>query len=135
MEKANEWLLDFVDDFNAQFAVPAQDSALYWQAPPAGADFDFLFAVRSEKRTKADGSFIYHGYRFRLLSACAANVRFTLCLSERYGLRAYMDGKYYNVALFDALCDCVSDTMPIVEKELLYRYFYADTHTGAALVG
>ena len=134
IEKANAFLADFIDGFNARFAVAAQDSAIHWKNPPAASDFDFLFSVRAEKKTRANGSFIYHGYKFNLLAARAACVSFTLCLSENYGLRAYMGGKYYGVELAEPICDCVGDSMPIVEKELLYRYFYADTHSGRATI-
>ena len=134
IEKANAFLAGFIDGFNARFAVEAQDLALHWKNPPADCDFDFLFSVRAEKKTRANGSFIYHGYKFNLLAARAACVSFTLCLSENYGLRAYMGGKYYGVELAEPITDCVGDSMPIVEKELLYRYFYADTHSGRATI-
>lgn len=134
IEAANAFLADFIDGFNARFAVPAQDEALHWKNPPCDFDVDYLFAVRAEKKTRADGSFIYHGYKFRLVSSRASCVRFTLCLSESFGLRAYIDGKYYPVELAEPLCDVVGDSMPIVEKDLIYRYFYADRHSGRAVI-
>ncbi|UTC66031.1 MULTISPECIES: ISNCY family transposase [unclassified Treponema] len=134
IEAANEFLADFIDGFNARFSVPAQDPALHWKAPQPSLDFHFLFSVKAEKKTKADGSFIYHGYKFRLLANRAACVRFTLCLSESYGLRGYMNGKYYDVELCEPLCDVVGDSMPLVEKNLIYRYLLADTHSGGILL-
>ena len=134
IERANAFLSDFIDGFNARFAVTPQDSALHWKAPPHCADFDFLFSVRAEKKTRASGSFVYHGYQFNLLSARSSCVRFTLCLSENYGLRAYRNGKYYDVELAEPMCDCVGDPMPAVEKDLIYRYFYADRHSGRATI-
>lgn len=134
IEKANAFLSDFIDGFNARFAVPPQDSEPHWQPPPHGADFDYLFSVRAEKRTRADGSFVYHGYKFTLLSSRSSCVGFTLCLSEGFGLRAYRDGRYYGVGLAEPLCDCVGDQMPAVEKDLIYRYFYADRHGGLATI-
>ncbi len=134
VEKANAFLADFIDGFNARFAVEAQDSALHWKESPAECDLDSLLSVRAEKRTRADGSFKYHGYSFRLLSDRAACVRFTLCLSEGFGLRAYMNGRYHDVELCEPLCDVVGDPMPAVEKDLLYRHFYADTHGGRATI-
>lgn len=134
IEKANAFLSDFIDGFNARFAVSAQNEALHWKNPPCVFDTDYLFAVRAEKKTRANGSFIYHGYKFNLCAARAACVSFTLCLSENYGLRAYVGGKYYDVELAEPICDCVGDSMPIVEKDLLYRYFYADTHSGRATI-
>ena len=134
IEKANAFLSDFIGGFNARFAVEAQDKVLHWKIPPANIDFDYLFSVRAKKKTHADGHFIYHGYRFNLLHNRATCVPFTLCLSESFGLRAYMGGKYYDVELAEPICDVVGDQMPTVEKELIYRYFYADTHSGRATI-
>ena len=131
---ANEFLKSFIDGFNARFAVPAQDETLHWKDLPSNADFDFLFSVRIEKKTKADGSFIYHGYKFRLLSKHSACVRFTLCLSESYGIKGFMNGKYYDIELCEPLCDVVGDPMPSVEKDLIYRYLLADQHSGGVVI-
>ena len=134
IDAANDFLSGFVDGFNARFAVPAQESALEWHGAPEESELDYLMAVKTDKKTKADGTFLYHGYRFRLLSARAACVKFELCLSERFGLRALMRGKYYDVELVDPLIDSVGDKMPYVVKDLMYRYHYADTHSGRALI-
>lgn len=66
--------------------------------------------------------------------ALYSDKKFTLCLSEEYGIRALLDGKYYDVELAEPLVDVAGDKMPYVEKELLYRYFYADTHSGRAVI-
>ena len=124
---ANKFLDKYINNFNEQFGIPAQDPAKHWQKPPL-KDYDYLFSVRAEKKTRSDGSFIYHGYKFGLVSPRSACVNFTLCLSENYGLRAYMDGKYYEVELREPLCDVYGDAMPNVEKDLIYRYFLTDTH-------
>lgn len=132
--KANAFLAEFIDGFNARFAVPPQDSRPRWQPPPRHCDFDHLLSVRAEKKTRADGTFVYHGYKFRLVSARASRVRFTLCLSESYGLRAYRNGRYYDVELCEPLCDVSGDSMPAVEKDLLFRYLYADSRSGLASI-
>ena len=132
--EANKFLVGYIDLFNARFAVSAQDEALHWKKTPKNADCDFLFSVRTEKKTKADGSFIYHGYKFRLLSKHSACVNFTLCLSESYGIKGFMNGKYYDIELCEPICDVIGDAMPTVEKELIYHYFLADKHSGRAVV-
>lgn len=134
IEAANAFLESFVDTLNARFAVPAQETELHWQKPPRGVDLDYLLSVKAEKKTRADGTFIYHGYKFRLLSRRAACVKFTLCLSETFGIRALLNGQYYDVELAEPLVDVAGDKMPYVEKDLLYRYFYADTHSGRAVI-
>ena len=134
VDKANAFFPSFIEEFNRRFSVPAQLPDKSWQTAPPTLDLDFLMSVKTEKKTRADGTFIYHGYKFVLKAKRAACVRFILCLSERFGLRAFMNGKYYNVELDEPLCDVVSDKMPYVEKDLIYRYMYADTHSGAAVV-
>lgn len=134
IQKANEFLKGFIDGFNARFSVEAQKPELNWKTPPHNSDFDYLFSVRAEKKTHADGHFIYHGYKFNLNAPRKACVKFTLCLSENYGLRAYVNGVYYGIELAEELCDVVGDQMPIVEKDLIYRYFYADRHSNRQLI-
>ena len=134
IEAANEFLATYIDKLNSRFAVLAQDAALHWKEKPKNVDFDFLFSVRTEKKTKVDGSFIYHSYEFRLLSRRSACVRFTLCLSESYGIKGFMNGKYYDVELCEPLCDVVGDPMTSVEKNLIYRYLLSDQHSGQVVI-
>lgn len=134
IEAANEYLLSYIDTFNAQFAVPAQDDALHWKEPSKDVNFDFLFAVRIERKTNTDGTFKYHGYKFRLVARHSARVDFIFCLSESYGLKGFMNGKYYDVELCEPICDIVGDPMPAVEKDLIYRYLLADQHSGRVVI-
>ena len=134
IEAANKFLATYIDKLNSRFAVSAQDEALHWQEKPKNVDLDFLFSVRTEKKTKVDGSFIYHSYEFRLLSKHSACVRFTLCLSESYGIKGFMNGRYYDVELCEPLCDVVGDPMTSVEKNLIYRYLLSDQHSGRVVI-
>jgi hypothetical protein len=76
------------------------------------------------------GYFTFHDCDFRLGSPLRAFKNFELCLSEQYGIRAYMDGAYYPVELAeDCLQDVRGDKMPIVEKDLIGRYLLSDMRT------
>lgn len=130
IEKANEYLAHYVDEFNKRFSVPAQEEELYWQPVPTGQDLEYLLSVRTEKRTKSDGTFIYHGYTFQLDAPRKCCVKFVLALNVRYGIRAYMNNAYYPVKLCDPISDVYGDPMPKIEKELIYSYFYTDLHSG-----
>ena len=130
IEKANEYLTHYVDEFNKRFAVPAQEEELYWRPVPTGQDLEYLLSVRTEKRTKSDGTFIYHGYTFQLDAPRKCCVRFILALNVRYGIRAYMNNTYYPVKLCEPISDVYGDPMPKIEKELIYSYFYTDLHSG-----
>ena len=134
IEEANEFLKSYINTYNTRFAVPAQDAELHWKEVTEDVDFDFLFSVRIAKKTNNDGTFKYHGYKFRLIARHSARVCFTLCLSESYGLKGFMNGKYYNIKLCEPLCDVVGDPMPAVEKDLIYRYLLSDQHSGCVTI-
>lgn len=132
IEEANAFLAEWVAGYNRRFAVIPQNAELHWQKPPTTVDYDYLFSVRQDKKSKDDGTFIYHGFKFKICSPKSSCVNFTLCLNESFGLKAYVSGKYYDVELTEPLCSVVSDQMPEVEKDLIYRYLLADTHDGRA---
>ena len=129
--KANDFLLKYIDEYNARFAVEAQKKGTKYHAENL-TDYDF--AVRELKKTKTDGTFIYHSHVFRLDAPRCCRVRFELCLSERRGLWAVMDGKEYGVSLCEPIRDVRGGSMPYVEQDLINRFFFADTHERASVV-
>ena len=94
-------------------------------------DVELLFSVKSEHTAKANGTFVYHGEKFRVNLPFK---KFTLCVSPTIGVKAFYNGRYYDVELAEPLQDTISDSMPIVEKELIRRYFYRDGHSNLAEV-
>ena len=131
IEKANIFLKKYVDVFNAQFSIKAKKKYKFWRMQN-DVDYDFLFCVKSEHTARADGTFIYHGEKFRVNLPFKT---FTLCLSERFGLKAFYNNKYYDVELTERLKDVVGDSMPIVEKDLIRRYYFADQHSNYYSMG
>ena len=70
---------------------------------------------------------MFHECDFRLVAPNRAYRRFELCLSEAYGLRAYIEGRWYEIELAQrSLQDTRGDKMPIVEKDLIARYLLSD---------
>lgn len=126
IEEANTFLEEFIEQFNKRFAKPAANDESAFRKLPADRDKDYLLSIKFKKRTKTDGTFIFHGYKFRLLRKYAACKEFTLCLSEKNGIRALVQGTYYDVELMEPLCDVVGDPMPKVEKDLIERYLLSD---------
>ena len=53
----------------------------------------------------------------------------TLCLSESFGLKAYIEGKFYPVSLCDTIGSVRGGTMPMVEQDLISRYLLSDLHS------
>lgn len=129
VEAANEFIDGFIEGFNLKFAVPAQKPEILYRPPPKDVDVERLLSVRKKCTSKGDGSFLCYGYEFNLLAPFPARRKFELCLSERHGLRAYLDNTYYPVELCEPITDCVGDTMPIVVKDLIHRSMSADSRS------
>lgn len=122
MEAANEFLGSYVTMYGERFAVPPSLGASFRRVDMGAEEMERLLAVKVRKRTNARGEFVFHGERFRLLSARRACVDFILCLSEKTGIRAFFSGKFHPVELAEPLTDCIGDQMPQVEKDLVRRY-------------
>lgn len=129
IEQANKFLLQYMDFFNNIYSIEAKNKKLMWKRINHNIDLNYLFSVKVNKQTSFDGSFIYHGYKFCLCTKYKSYVKFTLCLSESFGIKAFLNGKYYDVSLLENISDVYGDQMPDVEKELIYKYFYQDTHS------
>lgn len=130
IDAANEYLSSWVDSFNARFKVSARDSVKAWRELPSWFDLDYRLSVKFSCHTDSMGYFIFHGCDFRLVAPQRAYRKFELCLSEAFGLRAYIDGRWYAVELDRGfLQDVRGDTMPIVEKDLIARYLLSDLHS------
>lgn len=127
IESANEYLSSWVDSFNNRFSVPARESVKAWRELPSSFDLDYKLSVKFSCRTDSMGYFVFHDCDFRLGSPLRAHKDFELCLSEDFGIRAFMDGKWYPVELVEGcLQDVRGDKMPIVEKDLISRYLKTD---------
>ena len=130
IEGANRFLLSWVDSFNRRFNVKARDPVSAWRELPSWFDLDYRLSVKFSCHTDSMGYFIFHGCDFRLVATQRAYRKFELCLSESFGLRAYIDGRWYAVELDRGfLQDVRGDTMPIVEKDLIARYLLSDLHS------
>lgn len=120
IEKANEFLSQYIEFFNFRYSRKTKGSSF---SPLKNInDLDYLLSVRIPKKTKRYGVFHFHGYEFILKSDLCSYRNFELCLSEKFGIKARINGKFYNVELNEPLCDIVGDAMPIVEKELISKY-------------
>lgn len=128
LEKANDFLSRYVKMYSKRFAVrPQNGESRYRKAKLGAEETEKLLAVKVRKRTNARGEFVFHGFLFRLVAPRAACRDFTLCLSERTGIRALVGGEFRPVSLLEPLVDVVGDQMPLVEKDLAARYLLADT--------
>ncbi len=67
LEQANQVLQAYLPRFNAQFAVPAADPALAWQAFPASLTLDECFCWQEERSVALDNTVSYYKRRLQLL--------------------------------------------------------------------
>ena len=127
IDAANEFLAAWVDSFNGKFEVQALDQRKAWRELPPGFALDYRLALKFSCRTDSLGFFTFHDCDFRLVAPLRAYKNFELCLSEQFGVRAFMDGKWYAVELAEGcLQDVRGDRMPVVEKDLIARYLLSD---------
>jgi hypothetical protein len=129
-QSANDFLKDFLPRFNSEFSVSSRSEFRRWRKVPHSENLDFLLSIRVPRRTDSYGVFLFHDHYFSLCSPRKSCVYFTLCLSESFGLKAFINGKFYDVELCDVLSDTVTHVMPEVEKDLISRYLLNDLHSG-----
>lgn len=125
-QSANEFLKDFLPRFNQEFSVPSRSQFTKWRKVPHSVNLDFLLSIRIPRRADSFGVFLFHDHYFELQSPRKSHAHFILCMSESFGLKAYMNNRFYDVALCDVLSDTITHTMPEVEKDLISRYLLSD---------
>jgi hypothetical protein len=47
-------------------------------------------------------------------------------MSEQFGIKAFMNNRFYDVVLCDVLSNTVTKKMPDVEQDLISRYLLSD---------
>lgn len=133
VQGANSFIESWLDSFNKRFSIKPQDSLNLFRPLSKGFNLDYKLSLKFTYRTDSTGYFTFHGCDFRLAAPNRAFRHFELCLSEKFGLRAYMDGGWYAVTLAENRFQSRGyDTMPVVEKELINRYLLCDLHSACA---
>jgi hypothetical protein len=129
-QSANEFLKEWLPRFNSEFAKPSRNQFTRWKKLPHSVNLDYQLAIKMQKRSDQYGVFVFHDHYFELQSPRKCCVRFTLCLSESFGLKAFINGTFYPVILCDTLSGSVSSySMPMVEQDLISRYLLNDLHS------
>lgn len=128
-QSANEFLKDWLPRFNSEFSVRSRNQFTRWKKIPRSVNLDFLLSIKVPRRTDSYGVFLFHDHYFELQAPRKSCVKFTLCLSESFGLKAFMNGSFYPVTLCDTLSSVRCGTMPMVEQDLISRYLLNDLHS------
>ena len=120
-----EWL----PRFNAEFAIKARSNISRWRPLPRHFNIDYELSIKVRRKTDQYGVFLFHDHYFELVAPRKSCIKFTLCLSESFGLKAYINGVFYDVILCDTLSGSSSSySMPMVEQDLISRYLLNDLH-------
>lgn len=128
-QSANEFLKSWLPRFNSEFAIPSRNQFTRWKKIPRSVNLDFMLSIKVQRRTDSYGVFLFHDHYFELQAPRKSCVKFTLCLSESFGLKAYINGTFYPVILCDTLGKVRGGKMPDVEQDLISRYLLNDLHS------
>lgn len=124
MEGANKAMPRFIEYFNSHFSVEARAPEIWLPVPD---NIDDILCAQIPRFTDTNGCFSFHSYKFAVVGCSRISRKtFLLCISER-GIFAKVDGKYYPVKMLDEyIYDVVSNDVPQVLQDIIYRYLYAD---------
>lgn len=126
MVAANEFLENkFLDIYNKKFARPAQKTEKYYTRN-CDDKLDEILCARFYAKTDANGQFKYMCNTFAVVGAkyCACKP-IELCVSE-HGLKAYLNGAYYDVELRSELTDSRTEYIPQVLRNIIYENLLRD---------
>lgn len=125
MKEANIFLEKWLkNEYNqSKFIKKAKKSELFYQKTPK--NLDEILCARFACKTNASGVFKFNKQHFTIRGAkYIACKRLELCISER-GLRACLDGRYYDVEMLDFMSDGI-DNPTAVLNNIMYEYLYKD---------
>lgn len=128
MEAANDFLLEYVEIFNAQFAITPKSPDKVWHT--TGLDPDYVLCARIARRTNNANIFKFESLKWEMLCPIYGAKQIELCISD-HGIKAYWHGKFYDVQLMEDYLEDDFDKTPHVLKEIIYRYMLRDMKKAA----
>lgn len=132
VEKANAFLTRYVEKHNKLFGVVPMRSDSFFL--PCAENLDDILSAQIPRRADSRGCISFHSYKFEVLAPRVRCRDLILHISER-GIFARFPGedKYYNVRLLhDYIYGGLSETMPQVLENIIFRYLYADAKSISA---
>lgn len=126
-QNANAFLSSYLPILNHDLSVMPSSPVSFFRKQKF--NFDYLLAIKVSKRTDQYGYFLFHDHYFEVHTPRKSCIRFTLCISEQFGLKAFYQGRYYAVSLVEnSVTSVVSESMPLVEQDLISRFLLSDVH-------
>lgn len=136
IDSANAYLPEFMDLFNAEFAVKPESSESAYVALREEDNLTELFSICHTRKTDSAGVFSFHNYKFRVQGAISA-VRLRkvkIYLNHEWGIKVKIGKTFYDVELLqlDANKKAAGAerlSIPIVWKDLFDKYLYVNAKT------
>ena len=124
VEEANKLIGEYIDEFNAEYAVtPFDDEVFYIDAPD---NLDDILCAQFERRADKDGCITFQNTVFYAPSAPDFSRRdVVICINEHGIFVKYMNKYYPLVPLDGQVQQLKHDSMPQVVENIIYRYLYA----------
>ena len=98
IEKANEFLNEYIKRYNSQFSVTAANPKSVYLKLPKRYDLDELLCVRFERRIDNAGVFSLNNSKFQILDrSLPPKTKVEIYLSQKIGLRVKSNNKIYDV--------------------------------------
>ena len=126
LEDANAFLLKYIPKFNSKFAKKAKSNESKFISLPKYVNLDYLLSVKEFRTIDASNSFSFNSKLFKIDSKENFHKkRLTICISQKIGMKAYFNGKFYNVIPIDYTTneelDKKNSTYSIINN---FVYFY-----------
>ena len=122
IEKANEFLIDYIKKYNDQFAIPATNSKSVFLKLPKRYDLDELLCVRFERTIDNAGVFSINNSKFQIIDkSLPPKTKVQIYISQKIGMRVKANNKKYDVQPLELISKDNIDT-----NSLDYHQWLAD---------
>lgn len=128
MEKANQFLLEYREIFNKQFAVEPQEKFSAFVPLPHTEDLDRLLSVTFTRKLSSGSTISIQNKLFKIeQDIFPAKTTVTVLLSEKHGLRALINGNFYPISPLNNITKkeegpVRTGDFPLVVQQLIFSY-------------
>lgn len=135
IEKANEFLIKYIEKYNAKFAVEATSKKVLFLKLPKRYNLDELLCVRFERTIDNAGVFSINNSKFQIMDRrLPPKTKVQIYLSQKIGMRVKSNNKIYDVQPLELISKDKIDKdsldyhqwLPKVVIELINEYYLKD---------
>lgn len=99
IDDANNFLIDFIKEYNSKFAIEPYSNSSVFLKLPKRYDLDELLCVRFERTIDNAGVFSINNTKFQILDKnLPPKTKVQIYLSQKIGMRVKVNNKIYDVA-------------------------------------